>query len=149
MTSMHSTLPGVTVREGTDRQGIGADGIYYPADDDGEGETQPHTRAVDDLRHLLEDYFADRPDVYVWMELNVFPEAGNNRNYLRPDVFVVFGVPKEPERRVYKLWEVGAPPRFVVEVASGSTVAKDGREKPGRYAAMGVAELGLYEPEGL
>ena len=148
MTSSYGTVPGVTVREGADRHGVGADGLYYPADDDGEGETQWHTDAVVELRLLLEEYFADRPDVYVGMDLNVFPEAGNPRNVLRPDVFVVFGVPKEPKRRVYQVWEEGVAPSFVVEVASESTVAVDVREKPGRYAAMGVAELVLYDPEG-
>lgn len=39
-------------------------------------------------------------------------------------------------------------PDFVLEIVSGSTWRRDRDEKPARYAALGVGEYFLYDPEG-
>ena len=49
--------------------------VVYP-ERDGQplAETQIHGAVVVDLMEKLQDFFADRPDVYVWMNLFVYYE---------------------------------------------------------------------------
>ena len=68
-----------------------------------------------------------------------------------PNVFVsvvlVKGVPKW-DRPIYKLWEEGEPPTFVVEVTSDKTRDEDLKDKKGKYLRMGVEEYFLFDPYG-
>jgi len=43
---------------------------------------------------------------------------------------------------------VGAPPAFVLEIASEKTVKVDVRDKPAKYLAMGVGEYWRFDPSG-
>ena len=64
-----------------------------------------------------------------------------------PDVFVVFGVPDRPDRDSYVLYhEPDAEIRFVLEIASKSTRARDHGHKRRLYASLGVSEYFLYDP---
>jgi Uma2 family endonuclease len=54
-----------------------------------------------------------------------------------PDVFVVKGIDPGP-RRVYKLWEEGRAPSFIIEVSSESTCNEDLGRKKQTYADLGV-----------
>jgi Uma2 family endonuclease len=63
-----------------------------------------------------------------------------------PDVFVVAGMPKEPMRRTWKVWEEGKQPTVIFEVASSSTYRDDALRKMLLYARLGVAEYVLYDP---
>ena len=67
-----------------------------------------------------------------------------------PDVFAVFGTPDRPDRRSYVLWdEPEADIRFVLEIASSSTRARDHGEKRDIYASLGVREYFLFDPPGV
>lgn len=122
-------------------------GIFYPEGDDRPiGETQFHGEVIFRTLDILRHRYADRPDVYVWTNLNVYPEEGNRKRYLQPDLFVAFGAPKEPKRRVYKLWEEPVPPTVVFEITSVSTRTKDCGPKLETYAAIGVREVYLFDP---
>jgi len=64
-----------------------------------------------------------------------------------PDVYVVFGVPDRPDRDSYVLYhEPEAEIRFVLEIASKSTRARDHGHKRRLYASLGVPEYFLYDP---
>ena len=64
-----------------------------------------------------------------------------------PDIYVVFGVPDRPDRDSYVLFhEPDAEIRFVLEIASKSTRARDHGHKRRLYASLGVPEYFLYDP---
>jgi Uma2 family endonuclease len=110
------------------------------------GETEVHAAEIMRLILTLRDHYAGRPDVYVWGDLLLYYEEGNPRAVVVPDVFVALGAGREPQRRIYKLWEEGVPPTFVIEVTSPSTRRVDLGRKRDLYAALGVAEYVLYDP---
>ena len=121
--------------------------VHYP-ERDGKpmGETEVHATEIMRLILTLRDHYAARPDVYVWGDLLLYYEEGNPRAVVVPDVFVARGASREPQRRIYKLWEEGVPPTFVIEVTSPSTRRVDLGRKRDLYARLGVAEYVLYDP---
>ena len=80
-------------------------------------------------------------------DILVYPEQGNNRNKIAPDVLVALGLGTH-ERSSYLVWEEGKPPDWVLEVASPSTQTADRRAKRQRYAEIGVPEYWLFAPKG-
>ena len=111
------------------------------------GETDLHRNQMVDQIDVLEDYFADDPDVYVSGNLLVFYEEGNRRKHISPDVFMVRGVPKRPLRDHYLIWKEGKPPEFVIEVTSKSTKSEDQKKKLLLYRdVLKVAEYFLFDP---
>jgi Uma2 family endonuclease len=121
--------------------------VHYP-ERDGKpmGETEVHAAEIMRLILTLRDHYAGREDVYVWGDLLLYYEEGNPRAVVVPDVFVALGASREPQRRIYKLWEEGVPPTFVIEVTSPSTRRIDLGRKRDLYARLGVAEYVLYDP---
>ena len=108
-----------------------------------------HGDAVGLATQALRHHFRDSEDVLVAMELVVYYERGNNRAWLRPDVQVVFGVVERgANRSVFKVWEEGKAPDFVLEVASPSTAENDARHKAREYLRIGVREYWRLDPEG-
>ena len=87
------------------------------------------------------------PDALAVADILVYPEEGNPRNRIAPDVLVAFGVGTH-SRSSYLVWEEGKPPDWVLEVASPSTASKDLDFKRRAYAAMGVPEYWLFDPKG-
>jgi Uma2 family endonuclease len=120
--------------------------IEYP-ESDGKplGETDAHRREILAIIAMLEQYFAERADIYVSGNLMFYYEEGNPSAVVSPDVFVVKGVPKQ-ERRVYKLWEEGQPPAIVFEITSRSTRLEDRGLKRQLFAELGVREYILFDP---
>jgi Uma2 family endonuclease/exonuclease VII small subunit len=101
------------------------------------------------LYPVLEEWFRDRPDVYVSADLFVYYEEDNRNRKVAPDVFVCFGVPREM-RRVYKTWEERHGLDWVLEIVAKGTWRTDLGRKRKLYAErMGVQEYFLYDPEGL
>ena len=86
-------------------------------------------------------------DLLVYDEGVVEADGGVRARSIAPDVLVAFGV-GERLRDSYVMWQEGKAPDFVLEIASGSTWRRDRDEKPARYAALGVGEYFLYDPEG-
>ena len=114
--------------------------IDYPTEDglpmaETDAQGIPLMYAVTGLR----DYFRQRPDVYVSGNLLIYYEEGNVNASVAPDAFVVFGVPNHP-RPIYKVWEEGKVPDFVLEIASPSTWDL--------YESLGVQEYWQYDPTG-
>ena len=65
-----------------------------------------------------------------------------------PDVFVVFGVPKQPPRDNWLSWQEGKFPDFVLEVTSRHTRRRDEGPKRDLYRQLGVDEYWQYDPTG-
>jgi hypothetical protein len=56
-------------------------------------------------------------------------------------------VAREARISCLKVWEAGVVPSFALEIVSPSSVDKDYREVPDRYAELGVAELVVFDPD--
>jgi Uma2 family endonuclease len=120
--------------------------IFY-SERDGKpmGETEIHVLELIRVLEVLRARYADQPNVYVFGNMMFYYEEGNSRASVSPDVCVVFGVPKLPLRRVYKLWDE-APPAAVFEITSRSTRQEDLVKKRALYERIGVEEYYLYDP---
>lgn len=94
---------------------------------------------------VLEDFFADDALVYVSGNNCVYLTEGDPTDFVSPDTYVVRGVAKH-RRRVFKVWEEGAAPCFVLEITSRSTERKDRGEKKAIYESLGVEEYFLFDP---
>ena len=120
--------------------------IEYP-ESDGQpmAETDLHRNWMFWLIELLQSFFAGQ-QVYVSGNLLVYYVEGNPKKSVAPDVFVVKNV--EPHaRRVFKLWEEGVVPCFVLETTSRKTGREDLGRKMKLYARLGVREYFLFDPE--
>lgn len=121
---------------------------FYP-EEDGQpmGATPIHRDVIIRSFQILQDRYAARDDVYVSSDMMCYYVEGNPYRSICPDVFVTFGAPKLPERRVYKLWEEG-PFDVVLETTSVSTRKVDTETKRERYQSLGVREYFLFDPLG-
>ena len=113
-------------------------------------ESGPHSRARRAIYGTLWLRYADRDDCWVGEDRNIYYRHGDNRVVVAPDVIVSFGVKPKPldDAASYRVWEVGAPPAFVLEIASEKTYKTDLYEKPPKYLDMGVAEYWRFDPTG-
>ena len=118
---------------------------FYP-ESDGKpmAETERHFRELLKNFNRIENHFAHLPDVYVLGDMMMYYEEGNPRKSISPDIFVAFGIGKK-ERRIYKMWEEGKPPDFVLEFASKGTYRTDLTRKVELYAAIGIPEYFVYD----
>lgn len=122
--------------------------IEYP-ESDGEpmAETEIHAALMINLRFALKRRFRTDPNVYVGVNVLMYWAEGDPGKSRAPDVFVVFGVPKEPARRTWKIWEEGKAPDVVIELSSRKTWLEDLYEKWQVYARLGVREYFIFDPE--
>jgi Uma2 family endonuclease len=127
--------------------------IEYPSED-GEpmAETPVHVEAIMLLHQAIQDFFRDRPDVFVASDIFWYWQEGNPGARVSPDVMVVPGVrPRDiRDRRSFFSWEEGgAIPAVVFEMASEGTVLQDLGPKYWQYEELGVREYFLFDPEGV
>jgi Uma2 family endonuclease len=125
--------------------------VEYPSGDgQPTAETWLHVRAIMLLHQALEDFFYNRPDVFIASDIFWYWEEGNPAARIAPDVMVVPGVqPRDPrKRRSFFSWEeYDAIPSLVFEMASRSTVNEDLGDKYWKYEELGVREYFLFDPE--
>ena len=121
---------------------------YPESDGKPMAETEEHRDELMLALQTLIPHFAKIPDVCVSGNLMMYYVAGNPRYSISPDLFVTFGVARK-KRRIYKIWEEGKPPDFVLEFSSKNTFRHDLRDKKALYASLGVAEYFLYDADGL
>ena len=124
---------------------IAEDPLYPSSDGQPLAENDWQLRAILDAVAVLDEHFADRPDVYVSGDLLIYYEEGNPRKCVAPDVFVVFGAAKH-HRMIYKLWAEPKAPDFVLEVASENTWQQDEGPKRALYAELGIREYWMFDP---
>lgn len=121
--------------------------IEYPSSDGKPmAETDKHIQLMGELRFTLLDFYRDESDVYVAADLLLYYVEGDPRRRVAPDVFVVRGVANR-QRRIYKLWEEGRPPDFVIELSSRQLWREDLQEKWRLYEQLGVREYFIFDPE--
>ena len=121
--------------------------VDYPESDGRPlAETEVHIQCLIDAREGLRAYFRDSPDVHVGGDLLLYYEEGDPHQSVAPDVFMVRGLSRDESLRVYKLWEVGKPPDFVLEITSRGTRLEDLGAKRGLYQVLGVREYFLFDP---
>ena len=121
--------------------------VEYP-ESDGKpmAETPIHWHATVDFARPLMDRYAARPDAYVGSDMLVYWQEGNIDKRVSPDVFVAFGPDKEPQRRIWKVWEEGVAADFVLEVTSKSTQGRDEGFKAELYERLEVKEYWQFDP---
>ena len=118
--------------------------LYPESDGKPMAETERHFRELLKNFNRIEDHFAHIPDVYVLGDMMMYYEEGNPRKSISPDIFVAFGIGRK-ERRIYKIWEEGKPPDFVLEFASKGTYRNDLTRKVRLYASIGIPEYFVYD----
>ena len=112
-------------------------------------ETPWHMEAMADAIYALREHFRDRDDVYVAGNMMMYYVEDDTRTSVSPDVFVTFGVPRLPERGVWRTWvEGGRFADFVLEVTSKGTRREDEGRKRDLYARLGVREYWQFDPDG-
>ncbi len=120
--------------------------VDYPTTDGRPmAETDIHRDQMVDLIQTLQNYYADRDDVYVSGNILLYYVKGDKRKHISPDVMVVYGVPKH-KRDYYLLWNEGQPPHVVIEITSSSTRHEDMVKKKKLYLDMGVREYYAFDP---
>jgi Uma2 family endonuclease len=122
--------------------------VHYPESDGRPmGETDQHITEILELISILRERYRNAADVYVGGDMLLYYVEGDPGRRVCPDVFVTFGIPKEPPRRSYFLWREGRPPSLIIEVTSKSSRRED-LEKKELYARLGVEEYFLHDPLG-
>lgn len=110
-------------------------------------ESNLHRKVMADLIAALEQRYLDDPNFWAGGNFLLYFEKGNPRASVSPDVVLVRGVGKW-DRPLYKLWEEGRPPDFVIKVTSSSTRREDVSTKKDLYERLGVSEYFLFDPTG-
>jgi Uma2 family endonuclease len=122
--------------------------VDYP-ESDGEpmGETPIHRDQMAHVIEMLEDHYAADPEVYVSGNMMMYYVEGDPKKCVSPDVFVTLGIPKLPERRIYRTWIEGKGPDFLVEMHSRGTWRSDVGWKLDLYRdVLKVPEYFLFDP---
>ena len=123
--------------------------VHYPdSDDEPMGESFLHIETSLDAFVVLRAHHADRSDACVGCNNFVYYEEGNPKAVVIPDVLVAYGVPKHSGRLVWKVWEEGKAPDFILEVTSKSTRRIDERDKKELYERLEVTEYWQFDPTG-
>jgi Uma2 family endonuclease len=122
--------------------------VEYPSSDGKPmAETDLHRDEMIYVIEALQKHFRDARDVYVSGNLLLYYVEGEPRYSISPDALVAKGLADAKSRRdIYKVWEEGRPPCWVMEVTSRSTRQEDLRKKKDLYRQLGVEEYFLFDP---
>ncbi len=125
--------------------------VFYPETDgmplaDGDYQFEHFV----ELLFMLRAFFRDHPDVAVKGNTMLYYVEGSSHLWLSPDCYVAFGVDLAllRENNTYRVWDMGKPPDFVLEIGSPGTWRNDLGEKRDIYASMGVGEYWMFDPSG-
>ena len=124
------------------------DDTEYP-ESDGQpmAETELHRDLMIDSILTLKARFQDMPAVCVSGNMLMYYVPRDAKKSVAPDVFVTFGIERK-QRRIYRIWEEGKPPDFVLEFSSKGTFKNDLGAKKTLYAeVLGIREYFLYDAE--
>jgi len=116
----------------------------YPTEEDLMGETSVHASLVRYLMEVLTWLFWGQ-QCAIYDNLNFYQTSNPEEHPLAPDIAVIKGV-DYIDVTSWKVGRTGPPPQVVFEIASKETWVKDQKDKPGRYARMGVQEYFAYDP---
>ena len=121
----------------------------YPCEDDEPmAATGFHADQIRIFSDQISRYFAINPHIYIGVDSFIYYREGDIRKSVAPDVYVVFGVDKFPQRRSFYTWSEGAVPAAVFEFLSDTTAHHDRDEKVRLYLTdMGVQDYFIHQPE--
>ena len=121
----------------------------YPCEDDEPmAATGFHGEQIRIFSEQLTRYFAVNPHIYIGIDSFIYYHEGDITKFVAPDVYVVFGVDKFPQRRSFYTWSEGAVPAAIFEFLSDATADQDRHEKVQRYLTdMGAQEYFIHQPE--
>ncbi len=122
----------------------------YPSEDDEPmAATGFHGVQIRIFSDQLARYFSTESPVYIGIDSFIYYYEGDRTKFVAPDIYVVLGAEKFPERRSFYTWTEGAVPTVVFEFLSDSTAAHDRGAKLRQYLLdIGVAEYFIHQPEG-
>ena len=116
----------------------------HPTQEDLMGETDFHRGLVNYLTAVLTWLFHGRLCA-IYENLNFYQTSNPEEYPLAPDIAIIPGI----AHRLVRSWRIdksGPAPHVVFEIGSEETWSKDLREKPAKYAEMGVREYFAYDP---
>lgn len=121
-------------------------------DDEEMPETALHDKVTELLRLVLEQWVKRTGlDAYVGSNIALRWNAARPAIGVDPDLYVVQPPPPGAERDAIDslcTWKPGcSPPKLAIEVVSKANPTKDYSESPDKYAAAGVQELWVFDPE--
>jgi Uma2 family endonuclease len=116
----------------------------HPTEEDLMGETADHSTLALYLMQVLKALFRGQ-HCALYHNLNFYHTSSRREYPVAPDVAVIKGV-DFVRVRSWRVGTTGPAPQVVLEIASEETWDKDLKEKPGKYAAMGVEEYFAYDP---
>lgn len=121
----------------------------YPCEDDEPmAATGFHADQISIFSEQLLRYFAINPHIYIGIDNFIYYREGDITKFVAPDIYVVFGVDKYPQRRSFYTWSEGAVPTTIFEFLSDATANQDRHEKVRRYLTeMGVQEYFIHQPD--
>ncbi|MBP1465340.1 Uma2 family endonuclease [Candidatus Chloroploca sp. M-50] len=123
---------------------------HHPTREDLMGESVAHSWLIAYVQQVLEWlYGAER--WFVVNDLNIYRTRSRYEYPVAPDVAVFKGVVLEGHNRHrFRSWRLylpeRPPPQVVFEFCSESTWRDDLQQKPRQYAALGVREYFVYDP---
>ena len=122
----------------------------YPSEDDEPmAATGFHGVQIRTFSDQLARYFSAESSVYIGIDSFIYYYEGDRTKFVAPDIYVVLGAKKYPERRSFYTWAEGALPTVVFEFLSDSTAAHDRGAKLKQYLIdIGVEEYFIHQPEG-
>jgi len=122
----------------------------YPSEDDEPmAATGFHGVQIRTFSDQLARYFNTESAVYIGIDSFIYYYEGDRTKFVAPDIYVVLGAEKYPERRSFYTWAEGALPTVVFEFLSDSTAAHDRGAKLKQYLIdIGVVEYFIHQPEG-
>lgn len=122
----------------------------YPSEDDEPmAATGFHGVQIRTFSDQLVRYFSTESSIYIGIDSFIYYYEGDRTKFVAPDIYVVLGAEKYPERRSFYTWAEGALPTVVFEFLSDSTAAQDRGAKLKQYLIdIGVEEYFIHQPEG-
>ncbi|HLI05863.1 MAG TPA: Uma2 family endonuclease [Ktedonobacteraceae bacterium] len=117
---------------------------YHPTEEDLMGETAWHSLLIRYLSEVLSWLFHDQICA-IYENLNFYQTLDAREYPVAPDLAIIKGVAMERVRS-WAPGRIGVPPQVVFEILSEETWKKDLREKPEKYASLGVQEYFAYDP---
>ena len=121
----------------------------YPCEDEEPmAATGFHADQIAIFYEQLSRYFEINEHIYIGVDNFVYYREGDLTKFVAPDVYIVLGANKFPQRRSFYTWSEGTVPAVVFEFLSDSTANQDRHEKVRRYLMeMGVQEYFIHQPE--
>ena len=121
----------------------------YPCEDDEPmAATGFHAEQITTFSDQLSRYFEINAHIYIGIDSFIYYREGDITKFVAPDVYVVLGADKNPQRRSFYTWSEGAVPTAVFEFLSDTTANQDRHEKVRLYMiGIGVQEYFIHQPE--